>query len=301
MVSAYPLDEKLNLGLDLQGGIHLVLQVETEDAVRSETTKDMDGLVQELRKDGMTARGRQPDLEHGLRGHRRAGRPRGRDRARSSPTILPGWDWQRRGERAGCSTMKPQNVSEIRNLAVKQALETIRNRVDAFGVAEPVIQRQGLEGTIGIVVQLPGVDDPERVKRLIKNTAFLEFRLVDYPPGGGGVASREEIVAHYGGPLPDDLEIMTGPMQRRDGEDGRARSTTRSSARPVITGRDLKTARPGLGAVQPADGQLLPDPRGRQDLRRGDRRQRRQGAGDHPRRQRGHGAQHQEPDRRHRA
>ena len=175
--SAYPLDEELNLGLDLQGGIHLVLQVQSEDAVRSEATKDMDRLLQELRDDGVS----------GVAGSQTSstsfevtGAPADRDAEVDEivETYLPGYDWQRRGERLSFS-MQSQNVAEIRNLAVKQALETIRNRVDAFGVAEPVIQRQGLEGSDRLVVQLPGVDDPERVKRLIKNTAFLEWRLGD--------------------------------------------------------------------------------------------------------------------------
>ena len=69
-------------------------------------------------------------------------------------------------------------------MAVRQALQTIDNRINAFGVAEPVIQREGLSGD-RIVVQLPGVDDPERVKRLLKSTAFLEFRIVTYPLHGG--------------------------------------------------------------------------------------------------------------------
>jgi preprotein translocase subunit SecD len=242
--SAYPLGEKLNLGLDLQGGIHLVLQVQSEDAVRSETTKDMDRALQELRDDGLG----------GVEGSQTSstvfevtGAPVDRDGEVDEivDDYLPGWNWQRRDERL-VFTMQPQNVAEIRNLAVKQALETIRNRVDAFGVAEPVIQRQGLEGSDRLVVQLPGVDDPERVKRLIKNTAFLEWRLVDYPPGGGGVQSREQLEAHYGGRLPDDVEVMTGPLTDASGAEVGTQYYAVAS-RPVLTGRDLKTARPGLG------------------------------------------------------
>ncbi len=242
--SAYPLDEELNLGLDLQGGIHLVLQVQSEDAVRSETTKDMDGLVQELRKDGMAAAA---GSQTSSTTFEVTGAPADRQAEidEIATDYLVGWDWQRRGESL-LFTMTSQNVSEIRNLAVKQALETIRNRVDAFGVAEPVIQRQGLEGSDRLVVQLPGVDDPERVKRLIKNTAFLEWRLVDYPPGGGGVASREEIEAHYSGRLPEGVEIMSGPLNNAAGEEV-GRQYYAVGSRPVITGRDLKTARPGLG------------------------------------------------------
>jgi preprotein translocase subunit SecD len=242
--SAYPLGEKLNLGLDLQGGIHLVLQVQSEDAVRSETTKDMDRLLQELRDEGISG---VAGSQISSTSFEVTGAPVDRDGEVDEivDDYLPGWNWQRRDERL-VFTMQPQNVAEIRNLAVKQALETIRNRVDAFGVAEPVIQRQGLEGSDRLVVQLPGVDDPERVKRLIKNTAFLEWRLVDYPPGGGGVQSREQLEAHYGGRLPDDVEVMTGPLTDASGAEVGTQYYAVAS-RPVLTGRDLKTARPGLG------------------------------------------------------
>ncbi|MFQ5350320.1 MAG: protein translocase subunit SecD [Thermoanaerobaculia bacterium] len=242
--SAYPLEDELNLGLDLQGGIHLVLQVRSEDALQSETSKNMDSLLQELRDEGMS----------GVAGNRTSsaefevtGVPVDRDAVVDEVVgdYLPGWEWQRQGEQL-LFTLQPASVAEIRNLAVKQALETIRNRVDAFGVAEPVIQRQGLEGSDRIVIQLPGVDDPERVKGIIGKTAFLEWRLVDYPPGGGGVSSREQIDAHYGGRLPADLEVITGPLNDATGAVVGTQYYA-VAARPVITGRDLKTARPGLG------------------------------------------------------
>ena len=144
-----------------------------------------------------------------------SGVPRDRDSAVGGivSEYLPGWSWDRRGEDLEFD-MESANAAEIRNLAVVQAVETIRNRIDEFGVSEPVIARQGLEGD-RIVVQLPGIDDPERVKSLIKNTAFLEFRLVDFPLGGGGVASREEILANYGGQVPAGVEILTGSTSRR--------------------------------------------------------------------------------------
>ena len=244
VLAAYPLDESINLGLDLRGGIHLVLQVETEDAVRSETDKDMDRVVQELRDLGVeTAAGsRVGDAEFTVRGV-----PAGRDDdVREVTTNFLGeesWSWDREGE-ALSFRMSRSNRDQIRDQAVRQALETIRNRVDAFGVSEPVIQRAQQDNRI--VVQLPGVDDPERVKALIKNTAFLEFRLVDYPLGGRAAASREEILAHYGGRLPDGIDILT-EIQRNEAKEpvGEVYYGVRASS--VITGRDLKNARPGLG------------------------------------------------------
>ncbi len=242
VLAAYPLAEKLKLGLDLRGGIHLVLQVQVEDAVRSETAKDMDRLIQELQDAGIQANG-SPITSSTFEVN---GVPAGRDStvAEIVGQFLPGWSWSHRGETV-VFEMAPANLNEIKNLAVVQALETIRNRIDEFGVAEPVIQRQGLEGT-RIVVQLPGVDDPERVKKLIKNTAFLEFRLVEYPLGGGGVRTREEIEAQYGGQLPEHLEILTGTSRDRQGV-AVGQQFYLVEKRPVITGRDLKNARPGLG------------------------------------------------------
>jgi len=243
LLSAYPLSEKINYGLDLQGGIHLVLQVEVEDAVRSETTKDMDRLVQELRDAGLGSASVEVTSSSGfdLRG---VASDRDDEVTRVVTEYLPGWGWSRRGEEIQFK-MEIANAAEIRKLAVVQAVETIRNRVDEFGVAEPIIQRQGLEGD-RIVVQLPGVDDPERVKKLIKNTAFLEFRLVTFPLGGGGVGSREEIMAQYSGQLPTNVEILTGAIHDSQGAViGQQYYAVEN--RPVLTGRDLRTARPGIG------------------------------------------------------
>ncbi len=243
LFSAWPLGETIKLGLDLRGGVHLVLQVETEDALRAETNKDLDRLLQELKEGGtFSAVGAQSSATS----FEVSGVSESEDGAVADivADFLPGWDWRRDDDRLEFE-MSGSFANEIRNLAVVQALETIRNRIDAFGVSEPSIQRQGLDGD-RIVVQLPGVDDPERVKDLIKNTAFLEFRLVTYPVGGGGVSSREEILANYANRLPDNVEILSGPIRDDDGE-VIAQQYYAVEKRPVLTGRDLKNARPGLG------------------------------------------------------
>jgi preprotein translocase subunit SecD len=243
ILSAHPLNESINLGLDLRGGIHLVLEVQTEDAVKSESEKDLSRLLQEIQEKGI----------EGVTGAQLSASsfaienyPADRDAevAEIVGDYLPGWSWDRQADVLAFD-MEFQNVTTIKNLAVEQALETIRNRIDAFGVAEPVIQRQGLEGK-RIVVQLPGVDDPERVKKLIKNTAFLEFRIVDYPPSGGGVPTRGDVLAHYGGQIPSDVELLAGSI-RNDLGDAVGEQFYAVEKKRVITGRELKTARPGLG------------------------------------------------------
>jgi len=242
-LSAYPLQEKIKLGLDLRGGTYLVLEVQTEDALRAETGKDLARLVQELQDlgAGTVSATRTSATAFDLLG---LGSDHATDLSTVAEEFLPGWGYQRRDGRVAFE-MKTQNANLIANQSVKQAVETIRNRIDAYGVSEPVIQRQGLEGN-RIVVQLPGVDDPERVKKLIKNTAFLDFRLVAYPADGRGASSREQILGNYGGRLPDELEIIAGPI--RDSEGNFVADQYYAVEKvSVITGRDLKDARPGLG------------------------------------------------------
>ncbi|MDX1644175.1 MAG: protein translocase subunit SecD [Thermoanaerobaculia bacterium] len=242
-LSAYPLDESIKLGLDLRGGIHLVLEVQVEDALRSESDRDLEDFLSQLEERGLgPASGERTSLTT----FEVTGIDSEDDEAveEIAEEYLQGWDWVRRGEYLRFE-MTAQNASEIRDLAVVQAEQTIRNRVDAFGVAEPVIQRQGIGGS-RIVVQLPGVDDPERVKNLIKNTAFLEFRLVDYPLGGGCASSRSEVLSSYGGQLPGHLEMLEQDIRDEQG-DVIGESYCAVQKRPVVTGRELKDARPGLG------------------------------------------------------
>jgi preprotein translocase subunit SecD len=200
----------------------------------------MDRLVAGLEEEGLTGVSSQRLADGGFVVR---GVPAGSDSVVDElvSDVLDGWNWLRSGEDLNFR-MTQANVNEIRNLSVGQALETIRNRIDAFGVAEPVIQRQGERR---IVVQLPGVDDPERVKDLIKNTAFLEFRIVDYPEGGGA-SSLEEVLGNYGGALPDHLEIKQ-QILRDDSDEEIGRAYYAVEKRSAITGRDLRNARPGLG------------------------------------------------------
>jgi len=240
---AYPPKKKINLGLDLQGGMHLVLQVHTEDALRAETDSDLARLLDQAKEQGA----------QGLTGRRTgdstfmvSGSPEARDVASDiARKSLPRWE-SSSSEDGLVFTMNQQAVNEIQNGAVTQAVQTIDNRINQFGVTEPVIAPTSTGHRI--VVQLPGVDDPERVRRLIKNTAFLEFRIVRYPKGGGGVSSREEILSNYGGQLPPDVEILEG--DRRDDTPQHnivGKSYYAVDKRRTVTGRDLRNASPGRG------------------------------------------------------
>jgi preprotein translocase subunit SecD len=239
---AYPPDKKINLGLDLRGGVHLVLDVQADEALRAETDKDMDTLVRQLGEGGTT----------GVQVHRlenskfeATGVPAERRDAveKVVDSYLPFWTYTA-APQSLVFTRKPEEDNDIRDQAVRQAQQTIQNRIDAFGVTEPVIQRQGLNSS-RIVLQLPGVDDPERVKELIKNTALLEFRFVAYPPQGAA-ASEAELLEHFNGKIPDDMEIFP---QEVKGEKGVSTGTVfvALEKRRIVTGRDLRTARSGMG------------------------------------------------------
>ena len=241
-----PPQEKINLGLDLQGGMHLVLQVHTEDALRAETDSDMERLVQLAGEEGLS--GLRPrrvgDDRFEIAGLNPEGMDKLADLAERSYTGQGGrWQIASRGDGRMVFALTPQAESEVRRSAVTQALQTINNRVDAFGVAEPTFQEA--DG-YRIVAQLPGVDDPERVRNLIKNTAFLEFRIVEYPKGGGGVSSREEILQALGGRLPENLEILEGDIRDDNGQVV-GESYYAVQKRRTVTGRDLRNARPSVG------------------------------------------------------
>jgi preprotein translocase subunit SecD len=238
----YPPQEKINLGLDLRGGVHLVLDVRADEALRAETDKDMETLERQLGEEGVTGISvrRLEDSKFeatGIPAERRDAVKEVID------SYLPFWTYTT-GAQSIVFQRRPEEDNDIREQAVRQAQQTINNRIDAFGVTEPVIQRQGLNSS-RIVVQLPGVDDPERVKELIKNTALLEFRFVAYPPQGAA-ASEEEILQNFGGQLPADMEIF--PQELR-GENQELTGTVfvALEGRRIITGRDLRTARAGLG------------------------------------------------------
>jgi preprotein translocase subunit SecD len=139
-----PPKAKLNLGLDHPGCIHPRPQGREPDAVRAETEKDMEALRRRLTESGVpsaqTARKTDTSFESPRSG--RAGRRA--QQAGQRLSLRPRWDWSRQGG-AFLFTMTAANERSIRDMAVNQALQTIRNAIDQFGVSEPVIARQGVD------------------------------------------------------------------------------------------------------------------------------------------------------------
>src|SRR5437588_10937942 len=136
--------------------------------------------------------------------------------------------------------MKPQYMADLKNRAVTQAIETIRNRIDQLGVSEPIIQEHGL-GQYQILVQLPGVDDPARVKEIMQSTAMLEIRQAL----GGPYQSEQAAQQEHGGVLPPDAVLMKGKSIGDRNRDTSGETWYLVSRVSSETGRDLRTTDPG--------------------------------------------------------
>ncbi len=222
----------IKLGLDLRGGIHLVLQVNTADALKAERDDAVETLKNNTKDAGVAGVELPTDTTFSVAINDKTDQSKLEDAAKR---FLPDWTYSTGGGK-WTFVLKDVNRHQIEDNAVAQAVETIRNRIDEFGVAEPLIAREGKDR---ILVQLPGIDDPKRVKDLIKNTAFLELSLVDKGP-----STSEALLAGYpGGKLPDALKMVEAKAE--PGRTDRTYYVVRKQA--VITGRDLKNARPSQG------------------------------------------------------
>src|SRR5215475_2881397 len=246
-VTAYPglipskerLKDNVKLGLDLRGGIHMVLQVVTDDAIRAQTDQTIDSLRQELNKRNIVFRqiartqtntfqvvGVDPNKDSEFRAALN-------ERFTEWDLISTG------GEVPNTYTirLKPAQEQAYRTQSVDQAIQTIRNRIDQLGVGEVVIQKHGGPGENEILVQLPGVDDPARVKNIMQSTAQLEFRMVDSGPFSSVAAAAQ----NYGGVIPANLEVLPSVEREAASPDGSFYVVQQIAA---VSGRDLKGAYP---------------------------------------------------------
>ena len=239
----YPPKQRINLGLDLQGGIHLVLGVEADKHVGSQTERAAEDLKNGLERKGVgvkrVAREGLSTIVVDL-----ANATNWND-ALTVAAEFSSFEVRDRDEKAGRFTlvMRDRVVAQLRDDAVRQGVETIRNRVDQFGVAEPTITRQGNDR---ILIQLPGVQDPERAKALIGKTALLEFRLLDEQ------TSPEQALA---GRLPEGSEIL---YQRRTDKETKVERKVPYvvQKRTLLTGAELTRAEVQADPNSPGNWQV---------------------------------------------
>jgi len=226
---------KIRLGLDLQGGIHLVLQVVTDDALIATLDDAVQTVREQCTKKGIafTAAQRVDATSFSLEGVEPARVKDARDLLKDF--FRDGYEIREPGDGRFLVQMTERNEREVKDRTVKEAIRTLERRVNELGVAEPLIAEHGDRGD-QILVQLPGVRDVEQAKRVLQTTAQLSLKLVE-----DTAPDQEMLLATHGGKLPDNLEIVPGPGE----EPGRpTHHLVRREA--VITGRDLKNARVGV-------------------------------------------------------
>jgi preprotein translocase subunit SecD len=240
----------ITLGLDLQGGIHLVLEVEEDRAVEIAVDRSVNAIqdllvekkvpVESVKRTGpaqVTLSFQKTDLK---------------DEILKVMEDFPSFYEVETASGPGklVYDLREAEIKRIKDSAINQALETIRNRIDQFGVAEPLIQRQGLKQ---IVVQLPGIKDPKRAKDLIKETALLEFKMLDESsklsmelPQRIPKGKEEEILKQFTPRLPEGDEILFERVVEKDsGRDYRIPYLVKK--RVMLAGDVLSDARVSIG------------------------------------------------------
>ena len=227
----YPPRERIKLGLDLKGGIHLVMKVNTDDAIVA-VADEVAGMIAQQLDDQSISFGSAERAGPGRISVTGVDINKDGDFRRLVETNFPSWDVRSLGSGNWELLIKEPELSVLRAETVTQAIDTIRRRVDELGVAEPVIVPHGDTGD-QILIQLPGFDDVARAKELIRSTARLELRLVR-----GVGFSEDQVLA--GRPQPPGTDILPGV------DAGGNRSYYLIDRTPVVTGRDLKNARRSL-------------------------------------------------------
>src|ERR1700716_4570162 len=199
--------DRIHLGLDLKGGSHLILQVQVNDAVNVDSDNAVEVLKEQLNKRKIAFSDiTQPDPQNPDRIVIKGVPPASRtDLLSIVQERLPEYNITSGADNSFQVAMKPQMLADLKNKAVAQAIETIRNRIDQLGVSEPVIQEHGL-GQYQILVQLPGIDDSARVKDIMQSTAMLEIKQVL----GGPYPSEQAALQDKGGVLPPDAILLPG-------------------------------------------------------------------------------------------
>lgn len=237
VVSMWPLQEKIRLGLDLKGGMHLVLRVSTDDALKATVSDAVSLAVSELGRAGMPAAKVAATVgevdSFSVEGIEPA---RMKDARSTIRDFFRPTEWNV-NEKTDSFTVKLTDPykRQLRDQTVQDSIRTLERRVNVLGVAEPVIAVTGNTGD-QILVQLPGVTDVDQAKRMISVTAQLELKIVE-----NEAASREMLLSPGQTEPPPNMEILTGA-----GAQPGARSFYLVRKTAVITGRDLKNARPGV-------------------------------------------------------
>ena len=236
--------KNIRLGLDLRGGSHLVLQVQVQDAFKAESDLLIENLKERLTGAGISYssidRNDPKSLEEAERIQVNVkGVPL--DKTGPFRTLIndnfPTWVLTAENATDYRLGLRPSESLALRRETVIRSINTIEKRINALGLTEPTVQQRGrTDAESEIIVQMPGVDDPARVKQILQTTAMLELTEVK----DGPFPSRESALSKHGGVLPLNTRLVKAT--NRPGETGEAWYLLART--PVVTGRDLRNARP---------------------------------------------------------
>jgi preprotein translocase subunit SecD len=244
---------QIKLGLDLQGGTHLILQVQVQEAIAQETDQTVDRLTSQLRaKNIRYDEVRRIDDTHiVVRNVPSDQLSEFRDLVASQ--LQNSWDMSpTAGEPSSYTlTLRQSALAAIQEQTMQQSLETIERRINALGLTEPTIQRHGRKDN-EILVQLPGEGDPSRAKAVIQAGGQLELKLVEDP---SPYPSQTAALAAHGGVLPPGTELVPGRSDSRNPADS-GEVWYVLSRTPVVTGRDLRGATENRNTNNPGQWQV---------------------------------------------
>jgi preprotein translocase subunit SecD len=242
-------NRNVRLGLDLKGGSHIVLQVQVQDAFKAEADSAIESLQDALRKENISfaliERNDPPSIQTAETIQINV---KGVPEAQSSDFRrvvgdLHGQQWLLAPENSTDYrlNMRREAAVKLSRDTLQQSIQTMERRVNGLGVAEASVQyRGGSGGDTEMLVQLPGVDDPARVKSILQTAALLELCEVKEGP----FASRQAAISSHGGLLPPNTKILRGSLRAAGGT---AENWWLLSRSPVVTGRDLRDARAQQG------------------------------------------------------
>jgi len=229
--------KKINLGLDLQGGMHLVLEVQTEKAVESTLERVRNELRDLFRKEQIRHRGIEHSGKTALSVQLADPENFSKDIEKINDLLKKNFgsdqivsDSIDSATQTVKLVLKDKWIQDIQKQTVEQALETIRNRIDQFGVSEPDIR---MEGERRIQAQLPGVTDTGRAKELIGKTALLEFKMLD---------EEHDLGSALNGDVPPGSQILYQADDAKDATPGKKQPYL-VKRKTEMTGASLSNAR----------------------------------------------------------
>ncbi len=248
---------QIKLGLDLQGGTHLILQVQVQEAIAQETDTTVDRLTTQLRTKNIhyDEVRRVDDTHILLRNIDPSQLSQVRDIVSTQYSNV--WDMTpAAGDPSGYTlALRPSAVAQIQESTMTQSLETIERRINALGLTEPTIQLRGGRNADEILVQLPGEGDPTRARDVIQAGGQLELKLVEDPTT---YTSQTEALSRHGGVLPPGTELVRDDPKTRKSTGGIDTGETWYvlSRASVVTGRDLRSAVENRNTTNPGMWQV---------------------------------------------